>query len=93
MYILFIFVFVLKLPKGITHKPFELLSSIKWNTSEKSCVTVGVILTQEKFNNSGGWLGFVGLGVLYPKRDKLCNLPCFYNFACSQTSPIVKRDI
>ena len=59
----------------------------------QSCVTVGVILTQEKLNNSGGWLGFVDLGVLYPKRDKLCNLSCFYNFASSQTSPIVKDNI
>ena len=49
--------------------------------------------TKASESNSGGCLGFVGLGMLYPKRDKLCNLNCLYNFTCKQTSPIVKHDI
>ena len=83
---------MLKLPKGITYKPSELFE-FRQVEHLLEIVTVGVILTPEKFNNSGGWLGFVGFGVLYPKRYKLCNLPCFYNFDFSQTSPIVKHDI
>ena len=86
-------VFVLKLTKGITHKPFELFEFRQLEHLLEIMCYRCVILTIEKFNNIGGWLGFVGLGVLYPKRDKLYNLSCFYNFACSQTSPIVKQDI
>ena len=52
-----------------------------------------MFLTQEKFNNSGEWLGFDGLEVLYTYRPKLCNLLCLYNFAGSQTSLTVKHDI
>ena len=84
---------MLKILKGITHKPFELFEFRQLEHLLEIMCYVGVILTQENFNNSGGWIGLDGLGVLYPKRDKLCNLPCFYNFACSQTSPIVKHDI
>ena len=46
-------VFVLKFPKGITHKPFQLFELLNWRNSKKSFVTVGVIFTQEKFNNIG----------------------------------------
>jgi hypothetical protein len=31
---------------------------------------MGVILIQKKFKKSGGWHGFGGLVVLYPKRAK-----------------------
>ena len=86
-------VFILKLLKGITHKQFKLFEFRQLEHLLESCATIGVVFTQEKLNNSGGWLGFDGLGVLYRKGPKLFNLPCLYNFACSQTSPIVKHDI
>jgi hypothetical protein len=59
----------------------------------ESCVTIGEFLTQEKFNKGGCWHGFVGLELLWPKRAKLWQLPSFYNFASSQTSPKVQQDI
>ena len=86
-------VFVLILPKGISHKPLELFEFRQLDHHLETMCTIGVILTQEKFNNNVGWFGFDRLEVLYPKQAKLCNLPCLYNFAYSQTSPIVKHDI
>ena len=55
---------MLKLPKGITHKSFELFEFRQLEHLLEIMCTVGVILTQEKFNNSGGWLSFDGLGVV-----------------------------
>ena len=52
------------LPKGITQKPFEFFEFRQVEHLLEILFTVGVILTQEKFNNSGGWLGFDGLRVL-----------------------------
>ena len=86
-------VFVLMLPKGITHKPFDLFEFRQLEDLLKIVCYRWCDIDSRKFNNSGDWLGFVGLGVIYPKWDKLCNLPCFYNLACSQTSPTVKHYI
>ena len=38
---------------------------VKWQEKDTKNVTYNapIIFTQEKFNNSGGWLGFDGLGV------------------------------
>ena len=55
---------MLKLPKGITHKPLKLFEFRQLEQLLEIMCYGCVILTQEKFNNSGGWLGFDGLGVL-----------------------------
>ena len=48
----------------ITHKPFEFFEFHQLEQLLEIMCTVGVILTQEKFNNSGGWLDFDGLVVV-----------------------------
>jgi hypothetical protein len=63
------------------------------NTFKKSCITIGGILTMEKFNKSGVWHGLRYLEVQWPKVAKPCQLPSFYKFASSKISPIVKHDI